>query len=227
MVHSLAAARPSILIMALSYYHLNEFLKKNPQYGATPEQALKAAATGVVTGAIFAGVSGMAQAGNWGRAATMSANSLIGGAMARVQGGDFVTGMGYMFATQAAAWGYESMVGWAADPNPGVTDPNNNVYDPEKCPAGYQRTNVSGINRATGPGGTPTTWEQGGAGSRFLNGTPRGAAVSHLDDLFNNSVPQSLGDSGWFKAVTIPTALLVTVPALMPAPLTVELSVLH
>lgn len=126
-----------------------------------------------------------------------------------------------------AAWGYESMVGWAADPNPGVTDPNNNVYDPEDCPAGCQRTNVSGINRATGPGDTPTTWEQGGAGSRFLNGFPGGAAVSHLDDLFNNSVPKSLGDSGWFKAVTIPTALLVTVPALMPAPLTVELSVRH
>lgn len=128
--------------------------------------------------------------------------------------------------------GYRAAVGWDADPSPGKTDPNNTTYDPDKFPAGQKGTNVSGFNTIDGHDAAwcqtndcsqlrPGFAEQGGSLSRFINGTPGGAAISHLDDLFNNSLPPILGDSIWFKAFTIPTAIVITAGALIPAPLTV------
>lgn len=215
--------------MALSYYHLNEFLKKNPQYGATPEQALKAAATGAVTGAIFAGVSGMAQAGNWGRAATMSANSLTGGAMAKVQGGDFVTGMGYMLATQAAAWGYESMMEYGANPNPGTNDPNNTTYNEDINGGRASRTtNTFGINKPIDP--LNPHWydflKQQSSFSQFMNEIPSMNAISKLHDFWVTQAGNvSTGGMYGMFVPSMPVAGAATYLALMPPPVTVQLAV--
>lgn len=144
--------------MALSYYHLNEFLKKNPQYGATPEQPLK-----------------------------------------------------------AAAWGYESMVGWAADPNPGTNDPDHTTYPEGTKPP--KDMNTFGNNDVQ-PDGSIGTWDQGGTGSRAFNQVPGANAVSKVHDIVTDVFTSPLSN-----AVTVLPSMALTYMALLPAPLVVELSV--
>ncbi|MEQ1837327.1 MAG: hypothetical protein ABL858_03145 [Candidatus Nitrotoga sp.] len=159
MVHSLAATRPSehphYGLKLLSPY---EFLKKNPQYGATPEQALK-----------------------------------------------------------AAAWGYESMVGYGADPNPGTNDPDHTTYPEETKPP--KDMNTIGNNKVQ-LDGSVATWDQGGKGSRFLNRFPGANAVSKVHDIVTDVFTSSFSN-----AVTVLPSMALTYMALLPAPLVVELSV--
>ena len=57
-------------------------------------------------------------------------------------------------------------------------------------------------------------FRQGGPVSRALNLLPGANAIAGMDDYLNNVVPNNLGESQWFKALTIPTSVIVTVPAL-------------
>lgn len=182
-----------------------------------------------LTGAIFAGVSGMAQAGNWGRAATMSTNSLTGGAMASVQGGDFVTGMGYMFATQAAAWGYEAMMEYSANPNPGTNNPDDTPYN-ETVNGGRaaRTTNTFGINKPIDP--LNPQWydflKQQSSFSQFMNEIPGMNAVSKLHDFWVTQTGNvSTGVMYGMFAPSMPIAGAATYLALMPPPVTVQLAV--
>lgn len=184
--------------------------------GGTVDSAIHGAEAGAVTGGVFASLGAFSTVGNWGRAATVGANSLTGGAMARVQGGDFAKGMENMFITQAAAWGYEKEMGYAANPKPGTNDPNNTIYPKGTIPP--EDMNTIGHNWVE-PDGSVGFFDQGGTGSRILNNIFGFNALSKPHDVWTDTFTSSFSNA----ALMVPAAAF-TYMALMPAPLTAELS---
>lgn len=117
--------------------------------------------------------------------------------------------------------GYNSLVGYDATPEPGDNRPGDTHYEPDYSgrlkPQDIGR-NIVGLNENYE--GLDCTlcrdaFRQGSPFSRALNDIPGINAIGGLDDFLNNVVPTSLGDSSWFKLVTIPTSVLVTAPALL------------
>jgi RHS repeat-associated protein len=195
--------------------------------GGNIQSAAKGAQAGALTGGIFGGLNAMSQVGGWGTAANMSSNTLAGGASSRLQGGSFENGAKNMFISQVAGWGYENVVGWTADPNPGINDPDNTVYDPVKCPAGCKDSNVSGFNKRSGldklGNSVPAPGEQGSGISKFINGIHGGAAVSHFHDYMGNPTGWNWNfDSVIINVSAMVVATSVSVLALLPPPLTVS-----
>ena len=115
-----------------------------------------------------------------------------------------------------------SMVGYDANPAPGENR-QRTTYAPD--PANRNRLapqdstmNVVGFNDSLADPNCilcGDALKQGGSISRALNMVPGANAVGRLDDWLNYQVPSLLGDSVWFKALTIPAAYAVTAPALL------------
>ena len=185
--------------------------------GGTLNSAIKGAEAGALTGAVFGGLNTYSQVNGWGAPANIAARSFAGGALTSAQGGDFVKGMQNTFLTQSAAWGYEATMGYAANPNPGTNDPNHTTYPNGTIPP--EEMNTIGHNWVE-PNGSVASLDQGGAGSRALNKIFGFNALSKPHDVWTDIFTSSFSNA----ALMLPAAAF-TYMALMPAPLTVELSV--
>jgi RHS repeat-associated protein len=102
--------------------------------GGTLQSAIQGAKAGAISGGVFGGLGAFSDLGGWGRAANMASRSMASGLITRSQGGDFAVGARSMFVSQAAAWGYEATMGYAANPNPGTNDPNHSTYPKNTIP---------------------------------------------------------------------------------------------
>src|SRR5262245_12226700 len=125
---------------------------------------------------------------------------------------------------------YSTMVGYDSTFKPGENrpgnDPNRQVYKPDsvtgRLPVADRGMNLIGFNLRLDATGSfvGEGLKQGGWISKALNALPFGInAIGGLDDYLNNVAnllgpDMRLGDTVWFKAFTIPAAVLVTVPAL-------------
>jgi RHS repeat-associated protein len=117
--------------------------------------------------------------------------------------------------------GYNALVGYDSTPKPGENRPGNTRYIPDESgrlqPQDIGRNvvllneNYEGLDCSL----CRDAFRQGSPLSRALNDVPGINAIGGLDDFLNNVVPTSMGDSLWFKGVTIPAAVFVTVPALL------------
>ncbi|MEQ1525743.1 MAG: RHS repeat-associated core domain-containing protein [Gallionella sp.] len=186
--------------------------------GGNLQSAIQGAKAGAISGGVFGGLGAFSTVGNWGRAANMASRSMASGLITRSQGGDFAVGTRSMFLSQAAAWGYEATMGYAADPNPGTNDPNNSTYPLKTIPP--QKQNTIGYNGLTGPNESIGNWDQGGSGSQALNTIPGFNALSKPHDVLTD-----IFTSGFSNVATMLPAAAWTYTALLPAPLIVELSV--
>ncbi|MFZ5594909.1 MAG: hypothetical protein ACOY4D_11755 [Pseudomonadota bacterium] len=151
----------------------------------------------------------------------VAANSVAGGVSSELQGGRFGDGFLTSGVMSGARYAYNSLVGydatWAAGENrEGRTD-----YIPSD--SGRLKLqdigrNIIGFNENYEPNNScifcANSFRQGSPLSRALNVIPGGNAIAGLDDYINNVAPTRLGESAWFKLVTIPTAVGVTIPAL-------------
>jgi hypothetical protein len=115
------------------------------------------------------------------------------------------------------------MVGYDVTAAPGVNDPPGGdtsyvpVRDRGSPDFGRLRQadigrNIIGFNEDYTAG---CYFCQGSPISRALNVVPGINAIGGLDDYINNRIPSYLGDSTLFKAITIPTAVGLTLPALL------------
>jgi hypothetical protein len=132
----------------------------------------------------------------------MAANIVAGGLSSAARGGSFTDGFRNSAYSSAAAWIFESTVGWAADPKSGETVLGETTYKPNPdgtIPESARWKNVSGINEplTIGADGKPEFWanvtKQGGFLGNIVNAISGGRAVSQLHDTWWNPVNNAPG----------------------------------
>lgn len=191
--------------------------------GAVAGGNLESGIRGAASGALLSGVDGYF--GNTWNAERVVAKAIAGGFAARIQGGRFEEGFLNSGVLTGTRYLYTSLVGYDVTAAPGENRPGDTNYFPEKSPPNIGRLrpedigrNIIGFNENYEGQDCLVcrdAFRQGGPVSRALNIMPGANAIGGLDDYFNNRVPTSLGESVWFKVVTIPTSVIVTVPALL------------
>ena len=105
-------------------------------------------------------------------------------------------------------------------------NPRRQFYEPDeggRLPFASQGMDIVGPN-APFTGSRLDGFKQGGAVMRFFNSVPGINAIGGVDDYLQNRISNYIGNFSYgLLPITVPTALYVTVPALLePAP-----SILH
>lgn len=184
---------------------------------------LESGLRGAASGALLGGVDGYF--GNTWSLERVAAKSFGGGIVARLQGGRFEDGFLSAGVTSGTRYLYNTLVGRDVNAAPGENRPGPTNYEPDRSPDNFGRLarqdigrNIIGFNEDYEGQGCffcRDAFRQGGPVSRALNIAPGVNAIGGLDDFLNNRAPTSLGESQWFKGLTIPTSVFVTVPALL------------
>ena len=172
---------------------------------------LRGVAIGAIGGAGF-GAVGAAYGNSWSlqRIAT---SGLVGGATAKVSGGDFR--QGFFFSAGAAAFGYayDQIVNYDATWAPGGAARGKGRFDLPNEGANNFAESRPAINPATFSG-------EGGRLSRFMNRIPGMNAIAGMHDVFQVQLDQLGGDHfgsalrGGLNFPGMPVAAALTYPAL-------------
>lgn len=161
-----------------------------------PQGILQGAKYGAIGGAITGPLIAMYQGASW-NFERFAVNSLTGGVVSEARGGSFGDGLRYAAISSGAAWAFQNVVGWAADPKrgEGLARPDGTyVPNPDGRIPEYARwANVSGRNvELARENGELKFWEnldkQGGFLGKLVNSISGGRAVSQLHDTWWNPV---------------------------------------
>jgi len=159
---------------------------------------LESAVYGAFTAGVFASVNVATL--DFDPYARIATKALVGGAMARAQGGSFSRGLRQAILTSIALETYTQYVGFAPDMQagenalgPGIPcrETGSNCYEPDelrdyRIPLDRQRSNVFGLNEMlTGDSSDPREfWRQSGPVSQRMNEIPGLNSVAQLHDTF-------------------------------------------
>jgi RHS repeat-associated protein len=182
---------------------------------------VEAALKGVVSGAMFGAINGY-YGNQWGWE-RVGANTAAGAASAKIYGTNVLSGAAGSFITSVARWGYNSQVGYDANPLPGENR-DYTSYMPDdngRQPLDRIGMNVIGLNKEL----TGDFWEdfgkQGSLLSKTLNLIPGINATAGLHDYWFNS---GLEFTPLNNVGTMLPAAAMTYAALLNGPLTVQMS---
>ena len=189
--------------------------------GAIAGGNLRSGFQGSLSGGLFGGVNSYTQ--YWSAPGQIGAKAFTGGVLADLQGGDFRTGFIYSGSSATAAWGYQKVVGYMADPRAGEGIDPRGYNDPPRNP--WAKTIGTQGEKLTG-----NFWgdffKEGGTLSNLLNPIPGINAVSKFHD---NIVIQFERDTIMrdyiMNVPTMPFAAVVSYGALLDGSIAVQLAV--
>ena len=179
--------------------------------GGNLESGIKGAASGALLGAI----NGIYN--NSLSLERIAMKSFGNGIAAEIQGGKFKDGFLKGALNSGASYIYRAFVGYEVTAAPGENqsgdNPARHVYEPEpdsgRLPLSKRGMNIVGLNKEF-DGSWLDPLKQGGSFTQMLNMVPGVNAIAGLDDFWQNNL-----NKYYLLPVTIPGAVLITVPALL------------